>query len=36
VTALASLSVKPLVFVISMVVGMLLYRELDKKLKLQK
>jgi uncharacterized membrane protein YedE/YeeE len=36
VTALASLSVKPLIFVISMVVGMLVFRELDKKLKLQK
>jgi uncharacterized membrane protein YedE/YeeE len=36
VTALASLSVKPLVFVISMIFGMLIFRELDKKLKLQK
>jgi uncharacterized membrane protein YedE/YeeE len=36
VTALASLSVKPLVFLISMVLGMLLFRGLDKKLKLQK
>jgi uncharacterized membrane protein YedE/YeeE len=36
VTALASLSVKPLVFVGSMVGGMLIFRAVDRKLNLQK
>lgn len=36
VTALASLSVKPLVFVVSMLGGMLIFRAVDRKLDLQK
>lgn len=36
VTSLASLSVKPLVFVGSMIVGMLIFRAVDRKLNLQK
>lgn len=36
VTSLASLSVKPLVFVASMLGGMLIFRAVDKKLNLQK
>lgn len=36
VTSLASLEQKPFIFVMSMVIGMLIFRELDKKLKLQK
>jgi len=36
VTALASLSVKPLVFVLSMIGGMLIFRAVDRKLNLQK
>jgi uncharacterized membrane protein YedE/YeeE len=36
VTALASLSVKPLVFVVSMIGGMLIFRAVDQRLNLQK
>lgn len=36
VTSLASLSLKPFVFVGSMLVGMLIFRAIDKKLNLQK
>jgi hypothetical protein len=35
-TSLASFEMKPLIFVISMLVGMFLFRLLDKKLKIQK
>jgi len=36
VTSLASLSLKPFVFVVSMLLGMLIFRAIDKKLNLQK
>lgn len=36
VTSLASFEIKPLVFVISMLIGMLLFKKLDQKLKIQK
>lgn len=36
ITSLASFEVRPLVFVVSMLVGMVLFRMVDKKLKLQK
>lgn len=36
VTSLASFEVRPLIFVLSMLAGMYLYRLVDKKLKLQK
>lgn len=36
VTSLASFEVKPFLFVISMLIGMVLFRQLDKKLQLQK
>jgi uncharacterized membrane protein YedE/YeeE len=36
ITALASLSVKPLVFVVSMIGGMLIFRVVDRKWNLQK
>lgn len=36
VTSLASFELRPLIFVVSMLVGMFLFKQLDKKLKLQK
>lgn len=36
VTAIASFESRPLIFVISMLIGMLLFKQVDKKLKLQK
>ena len=36
VTSLASFELKPLVFVISMLIGMLLFKKVDQKLKIQK
>lgn len=36
VTSLASFEIRPFIFVISMLVGMILFKQIDKKLKLQK
>lgn len=36
VTSLASFEVRPLIFVVSMLVGMVIFKQVDKKLKIQK
>ena len=36
ITSLASLEVKPILFVISMIIGMILFRQIDKKMKFKR